>query len=89
MATEELDCMSEFYPQLNEVIIYGVAGCCFVFFVVQTIKQWPQAENRRKYKTRKQPECSVSVFYTDKGRNVGMCYQGVMGEAFLLAVIII
>ncbi|XP_019476290.1 von Willebrand factor A domain-containing protein 3A isoform X4 [Meleagris gallopavo] len=42
---------------------------------VQTIKQWPQAENRRKYKPRKQPECSVSVFYTDKGRNVGAVYR--------------
>lgn len=59
------------------------------FFVVQAIKQWPQAENRRKYKPRKQPECSVSVFYTDKGRNVGMCHQDIMGEAFLLAVIMI
>ncbi|XP_052535364.1 von Willebrand factor A domain-containing protein 3A-like isoform X1 [Tympanuchus pallidicinctus] len=42
---------------------------------VQTIKQWPQAENRRKYKPRKQPECSVSVFYTDKGRNVGAVFR--------------
>ncbi|XP_025011040.2 von Willebrand factor A domain-containing protein 3A isoform X1 [Gallus gallus] len=42
---------------------------------VQAIKQWPQAEKRRKYKPRKQPECSVSVFYTDKGRNVGTVYR--------------
>lgn len=26
----------------------------------------------------------MSVFYTDKGRNVGMCYQDMMGEDFLL-----
>ncbi|XP_021267643.1 von Willebrand factor A domain-containing protein 3A isoform X2 [Numida meleagris] len=42
---------------------------------VQTIKQSPQAENRRKCKSRKQPECSVSVFYTEEGRNVGTVYR--------------
>ncbi|XP_035404869.2 von Willebrand factor A domain-containing protein 3A [Cygnus atratus] len=42
---------------------------------VQTIKQWPQTENKRKHKSRKQTECSVSVFYTDKGRNVGTVYR--------------
>ncbi|XP_065589101.1 von Willebrand factor A domain-containing protein 3A [Cyrtonyx montezumae] len=42
---------------------------------VQTLKQCPQAENRRKYKPRKQPECSMLVFYTDKGRNVGAVYR--------------
>ncbi|KAM9290621.1 von Willebrand factor A domain-containing protein 3A [Morus bassanus] len=41
----------------------------------QTIKEWPQTENKRKHKPRKQPEFSVSVFYTDKGRNVGTVYQ--------------
>ncbi|KFQ29752.1 von Willebrand factor A domain-containing protein 3A, partial [Mesitornis unicolor] len=39
----------------------------------QMIKKWPQTENKRKHKLRKQPEFSVSVFYTDKGRNVDMC----------------
>ncbi|XP_054068920.1 von Willebrand factor A domain-containing protein 3A isoform X2 [Rissa tridactyla] len=41
----------------------------------QTIKEWPQTENKRKHKPRKQPEFSVSVFYTDKGRNVGTVYR--------------
>ncbi|XP_053936643.1 von Willebrand factor A domain-containing protein 3A [Cuculus canorus] len=41
----------------------------------QTIKEWPQTENKRKRKPRKQPEISVSVFYTDKGRNVGTVYR--------------
>ncbi|XP_061848892.1 von Willebrand factor A domain-containing protein 3A isoform X2 [Colius striatus] len=41
----------------------------------QTIKEWPQTENKRKHKARKQPEFSVSVFYTDKGRNVGTVYR--------------
>ncbi|XP_010290116.1 PREDICTED: von Willebrand factor A domain-containing protein 3A [Phaethon lepturus] len=41
----------------------------------QTIKEWSQTENKRKHKSRKQPEFSVSVFYTDKGRNVGTVYR--------------
>ncbi|XP_074014565.1 von Willebrand factor A domain-containing protein 3A [Numenius arquata] len=41
----------------------------------QTIKEWPQTQNKRKHKPRKQPAFSVSVFYTDKGRNVGTVYQ--------------
>ncbi|XP_009884775.1 PREDICTED: von Willebrand factor A domain-containing protein 3A [Charadrius vociferus] len=41
----------------------------------QTVKEWPQTENKRKYKPRKQPEFSVSVFYTEKGRNVGTVYR--------------
>ncbi|XP_071616839.1 von Willebrand factor A domain-containing protein 3A isoform X2 [Heliangelus exortis] len=41
----------------------------------QAIKELHQTENKRKHKTRKQPEFSVSVFYTDKGRNVGTVYQ--------------
>ncbi|KAM9598735.1 von Willebrand factor A domain-containing protein 3A isoform 1-T1 [Morphnus guianensis] len=41
----------------------------------QTIKEWPQTNNKRKNKPRKQPEFSVSVFYTDKGRNVGTVYR--------------
>ncbi|KAJ7401385.1 hypothetical protein BTVI_96387 [Pitangus sulphuratus] len=41
----------------------------------QTVKEWPQTENKRKDKPRKQPEFSLSVFYTDKGRNVGAVYQ--------------
>ncbi|KAM6121549.1 von Willebrand factor A domain-containing protein 3A [Phoenicopterus ruber ruber] len=41
----------------------------------QTIKEWPQTDNKRKHKPRKQPEFSVSVFYTDKGRNVGTVYR--------------
>ncbi|XP_075292454.1 von Willebrand factor A domain-containing protein 3A [Opisthocomus hoazin] len=41
----------------------------------QTIKEWPQTESKRKHKPRKQLEFSVSVFYTDKGRNVGTAYR--------------
>ncbi|KFZ68142.1 von Willebrand factor A domain-containing protein 3A, partial [Podiceps cristatus] len=41
----------------------------------QTIKEWPQTENKKKHKARKQPEFSVSVFYMDKGRNVGTVYR--------------
>ncbi|KFU93863.1 von Willebrand factor A domain-containing protein 3A, partial [Chaetura pelagica] len=41
----------------------------------QAIKEWPQTEHKRKHKPRKQPEFSVSVFYTDKGRNVGTIYR--------------
>ncbi|KFP63031.1 von Willebrand factor A domain-containing protein 3A, partial [Cariama cristata] len=41
----------------------------------QTIKEWPQTENKRMHKPKKQPEFSVSVFYTDKGRNVGTVYR--------------
>ncbi|KFZ53138.1 von Willebrand factor A domain-containing protein 3A, partial [Antrostomus carolinensis] len=41
----------------------------------QPMKEWPQTENKRKHKPRKQPEFSVSVFYTDKGRNVGTVYR--------------
>ncbi|KAM6078000.1 von Willebrand factor A domain-containing protein 3A isoform 2-T2 [Theristicus caerulescens] len=41
----------------------------------QTIKEWPQSENKRKHKPKQQPEFSVSVFYTDKGRNVGTVYR--------------
>ncbi|KAM7091838.1 von Willebrand factor A domain-containing protein 3A [Ciconia maguari] len=41
----------------------------------QTNKKWPQTENKRKHKPGKQPEFSVSVFYTDKGRNVGTVYR--------------
>ncbi|KAM6379102.1 von Willebrand factor A domain-containing protein 3A [Pluvialis apricaria] len=41
----------------------------------QTVKEWPQTERKRKHKLRKQSEFSVSVFYTDKGRNVGTVYQ--------------
>ncbi|NXW28945.1 VWA3A protein, partial [Phaetusa simplex] len=51
------------------------AGFFSILFVAQTIKEWPQTENKRKHKPRKQPEFSVSVFYTDKGRNVGMLYR--------------
>ncbi|XP_054699454.1 von Willebrand factor A domain-containing protein 3A isoform X2 [Grus americana] len=42
---------------------------------VQTLKEWPKTENKRNHKPRKQPEFSVSVFYTDKGRNVGTVYR--------------
>ncbi|XP_058278568.1 von Willebrand factor A domain-containing protein 3A isoform X2 [Hirundo rustica] len=41
----------------------------------QTVKEWPQTENKGKHKPRKQPELSVSVFYTGEGRNVGTIYQ--------------
>ncbi|XP_068063029.1 von Willebrand factor A domain-containing protein 3A isoform X1 [Anomalospiza imberbis] len=41
----------------------------------QTIKEWPQTENKGKHKPRKQPEPSVSVFYTEEGRNVGVIYR--------------
>ncbi|XP_072791944.1 von Willebrand factor A domain-containing protein 3A isoform X5 [Taeniopygia guttata] len=41
----------------------------------QTIKEWPQTENKGKHKPRKQPEFSVSVFYTEEGRNVGIIHQ--------------
>ncbi|KAM9372601.1 von Willebrand factor A domain-containing protein 3A [Phaethornis superciliosus] len=41
----------------------------------QAIEELSQAENKRKRKPRKQPEFSVSVFYTDKGRNVGTVYR--------------
>nr|XP_021395528.1 von Willebrand factor A domain-containing protein 3A [Lonchura striata domestica] len=41
----------------------------------QTIKEWPQTENKGKHKPRKQPELSVSVFYTEEGRNVGIIHQ--------------
>ncbi|KFQ99788.1 von Willebrand factor A domain-containing protein 3A, partial [Nipponia nippon] len=41
----------------------------------QTIKEWPQSKNKRKHKPKQQPEFSVSVFYTDKGRNVGTVYR--------------
>ncbi|KFV56560.1 von Willebrand factor A domain-containing protein 3A, partial [Tyto alba] len=41
----------------------------------QTIKEWPQTENKRKHKPRKQRDFSVSVFYTDKGRTVGTVYR--------------
>ncbi|XP_010123548.1 PREDICTED: von Willebrand factor A domain-containing protein 3A-like, partial [Chlamydotis macqueenii] len=41
----------------------------------QTIKEWPQTESKRKHKTGKQPKSSVSVFCTDKGRNVGTVYR--------------
>ncbi|KFP11726.1 von Willebrand factor A domain-containing protein 3A, partial [Egretta garzetta] len=39
------------------------------------IKEWPQTEGKKKHKPRKQPEFPMSVFYTDKGRNVGMVYR--------------
>ncbi|XP_015498639.1 von Willebrand factor A domain-containing protein 3A isoform X7 [Parus major] len=41
----------------------------------QTVKEQPQTENKGKHKPRKQPELSVSVFYTEEGRNVGTIYQ--------------
>ncbi|XP_071300191.1 von Willebrand factor A domain-containing protein 3A isoform X4 [Agelaius tricolor] len=41
----------------------------------QTVKEWPQTENKGKTKPRKQPELSVSAFYTEEGRNVGTIYQ--------------
>ncbi|XP_027665828.2 von Willebrand factor A domain-containing protein 3A [Falco rusticolus] len=41
----------------------------------QAIKELPQTENKRKHKPRKKPEYSVSVFYTDEGRNVGTIYR--------------
>ncbi|XP_065500951.1 von Willebrand factor A domain-containing protein 3A [Caloenas nicobarica] len=41
----------------------------------QTTKEWPQTENKRKHKPRQEPESSMSVFYTDKGRNVGTVYR--------------
>ncbi|KAL9835404.1 von Willebrand factor A domain-containing protein 3A isoform 2-T2 [Geothlypis trichas] len=42
----------------------------------QTVKEWPQTENKGKHKPRKQPELSVSAFYTEEGRNVvGTIYQ--------------
>ncbi|KAM7039080.1 von Willebrand factor A domain-containing protein 3A isoform 3-T4 [Acridotheres tristis] len=41
----------------------------------QTVKEWPQTENKGKHKPRKQAELSVSVFYTEEGRNVGTIYQ--------------
>ncbi|XP_068002901.1 von Willebrand factor A domain-containing protein 3A [Melanerpes formicivorus] len=39
------------------------------------MKKWPQTESIRKHKPRKQPEFSVSVFYTGRGRNVGTVYH--------------
>ncbi|KFP88167.1 von Willebrand factor A domain-containing protein 3A, partial [Apaloderma vittatum] len=42
---------------------------------VQSIKEWPQTESKRKHKPRQQTEFSVSVFYTDKGKNVGTVYR--------------
>lgn len=46
----------------------------FIYYLLaaQTIKEWPQNENKGKHKPRKQAELSVSVFYTEEGRNVGM-----------------
>ncbi|XP_027512563.1 von Willebrand factor A domain-containing protein 3A isoform X1 [Corapipo altera] len=41
----------------------------------QSVKEWPQAENKRKDKPKKQPELSLSLCYTDKGRNVGTVNQ--------------
>nr|XP_009681674.1 PREDICTED: von Willebrand factor A domain-containing protein 3A isoform X3 [Struthio camelus australis] len=41
----------------------------------QTVKEWPRTGNKRQRKSRKQTEFSLSVFYTDKGRNVGAVYQ--------------
>ncbi|KFO84765.1 von Willebrand factor A domain-containing protein 3A, partial [Buceros rhinoceros silvestris] len=43
----------------------------FILSVAQTIKE----RSRTEHKPRKQPEFSVSVFYTDKGRNVGTVYR--------------
>ncbi|XP_067162573.1 von Willebrand factor A domain-containing protein 3A [Apteryx mantelli] len=41
----------------------------------QTVKEWSRIGSKRKHKSRKQPEFSMSVFYTDKGRNVGAVYR--------------
>ncbi|XP_075755559.1 von Willebrand factor A domain-containing protein 3A isoform X2 [Pelodiscus sinensis] len=41
----------------------------------QTIKEWPQASGKKKHKARKQPQISLSVFYIDKGKNVGAVYR--------------
>ncbi|XP_016157302.1 PREDICTED: von Willebrand factor A domain-containing protein 3A isoform X1 [Ficedula albicollis] len=41
----------------------------------QTVKEWLQTESKGKHKPRKQAELSVSVFYTEEGRNVGTIYQ--------------
>ncbi|KGL81052.1 von Willebrand factor A domain-containing protein 3A, partial [Tinamus guttatus] len=37
----------------------------------QTVKEWSQNGSKRKCKSKKKPEFSMSVFYTDRGRNVG------------------
>ncbi|KFP89190.1 von Willebrand factor A domain-containing protein 3A, partial [Acanthisitta chloris] len=41
----------------------------------RAVKERTQTESTGKQKSGKQPELSVSVFYTDKGRNVGTVYQ--------------
>lgn len=61
----------------------------YYLLVAQTVKEWPQTENKGKHKPRKQPELSVSAFYTEEGRNVGMCYQDGMGEALLLSALLL
>ncbi|XP_053132699.1 von Willebrand factor A domain-containing protein 3A isoform X3 [Hemicordylus capensis] len=41
----------------------------------QPISKVSLANRRRKSKSRKQPEVSLSLFYTDKGKNVGAVYK--------------
>ncbi|NWV91919.1 VWA3A protein, partial [Machaerirhynchus nigripectus] len=49
----------------------------FIYYLLaaQRAKEWPQTENKGKHKPRKQPEPSMSVFYTEEGRSVGAVYQ--------------
>ncbi|XP_074866600.1 von Willebrand factor A domain-containing protein 3A [Carettochelys insculpta] len=41
----------------------------------QAIKEWPQSSGKKKHKSRKQPQISLSVSYIDKGKNVGAVYR--------------
>ncbi|XP_044836835.1 von Willebrand factor A domain-containing protein 3A isoform X3 [Mauremys mutica] len=41
----------------------------------QPIKEWTQTSVKKKYKSRKQSQISLSVFYIDKGKNVGAVYR--------------
>ncbi|XP_038619293.1 von Willebrand factor A domain-containing protein 3A [Tachyglossus aculeatus] len=39
------------------------------------VKEWSQPGRKKKAKAKKRPETSLSVFYIDKGRNVGVVYR--------------
>ncbi|XP_065268480.1 von Willebrand factor A domain-containing protein 3A [Emys orbicularis] len=41
----------------------------------QPIKEWTQTSVKKKHKSRKQSQISLSVFYIDKGKNVGAVYR--------------
>ncbi|XP_019368393.1 PREDICTED: von Willebrand factor A domain-containing protein 3A isoform X2 [Gavialis gangeticus] len=41
----------------------------------QPLKEWSQAGQKKKHKSRKQPEIAISAFYIDKGKNVGTVYR--------------